>query len=322
MHFLVFIEQRNGTIKKASLETLSAAAVLAKEPASPVEAVCLGTASGLDTLGAYGASKVYHVPDSRLDLYSSTAAVKAVTAVATEYGADVVFLPATSLGRDLAPLLAVRLDAGYAADVVSLALDEGGITAVRPVFAGKAFERVRIETPRQVYTLRPNVFPALTADNMSCPVVTFDAALSEEDFTARSVGTSIAASKLDVAEATIIVSGGRGMQGPEHWHYIEDLAGVLGAATGASRAAVDAGWRPHAEQVGQTGKTVSPNLYIACGISGAIQHLAGMSSAKVIVAINKDKDAPIFQAADYGIVGDVFEVLPALTDALKRHMGS
>jgi electron transfer flavoprotein alpha subunit len=231
-------------------------------------------------------------------------------------------MSATAMGRDLSPRLAVKLDGALVADITAIAYEGEALIATRPVFAGKALERVKINTAKQVFSFRPNVFSSVQIASVECPVEQCACTLSDADFAAKVTGTTVASGKLDVAEADRIVSGGRGMQGPENWGLVENLAGVLGAATGASRAVVDAGWRPHAEQVGQTGKTVSPTLYVACGISGAVQHLAGMSSSKVIVAINKDKDAPIFQAADYGIVGDVFEVLPALTAEIKRFTGN
>ena len=322
MNILVFVEHRDGAVKKASLEAVKAAAGIAVSLNATITAAVLGASvSSLETLGGYGATKVVQVADPRLDLYSSTACTAALATLASRESADIVFLSATALGKDLAPRLAVRLDGALAPDVTALRVHDGAIVAARPIFAGKVLETIAIQTVAQVYSLRPNVFSAGVSSGVVCPVEQGEAGLTDADFAVRSSGTAIATGKLDVAEAAMIVSGGRGMQGPEHWNILEDLAATLGAATGASRAVVDAGWRPHGEQVGQTGKTVSPTLYIACGISGAVQHLAGMSSSKVIVAINKDKDAPIFQTADYGIVGDVFEVLPAMTAALKTHLG-
>ncbi|MBI5645340.1 MAG: electron transfer flavoprotein subunit alpha/FixB family protein [Ignavibacteriae bacterium] len=321
MTLLVLVEHRNGQIKKVSFEAVKAASNIAAELSATVIALACGTVSGLEQLGAYGAAKVLHASDARLDQYSTTAYAAVVSAAVAAAGADAVFLSATALGKDLAPAVAVGIDGGLAPDVTSLRLEGGAILATRPVFAGKALETVKINAPKQVFSLRPNVFSAGAPSDATAAVEAFDAGLTDKHFRVRATSVSVSSAKLDVAEADIIVTGGRGMQAPENWHLIEDLAGVLGAATGASRAVVDAGWRPHAEQVGQTGKTVSPSLYIACGVSGAVQHLAGMSSSKVIVAINKDKDAPIFQAADYGIVGDVFEVLPALTAAVRAHQG-
>jgi electron transfer flavoprotein alpha subunit len=318
MNILVFVEQRDGAIKKSSFEAVRAASTLG----GTVTAVLFGGSAEIAaSLGTYGASKAIHVADERLAFYAGGAYVKTLAAIVAKEQAGVVFLSATALGRDLSPRLAVRVDGALAADVTALKLVDDDIVATRPIFAGRALETVRIKAAVKLFSLRPNVFSAGAPDGAPCPVEAFTPDLADADFTTRSTGTSIATGKLDVAEATMIVSGGRGMQGPENWPLIENLAAALGAATGASRAVVDAGWRPHAEQVGQTGKTVSPTLYVACGISGAIQHLAGMSSSKVIVAVNKDKDAPIFQVADYGILGDVFEVLPALTAEVKSFLG-
>jgi electron transfer flavoprotein alpha subunit len=222
------------------------------------------------------------------------------------------------MGKDLAPRIAAKLEAGLASEITELRNDGGNLIATRPVYAGKAYVDVKITSEVKIYSLRPNVFKPEQTENVSFDVENVKIDLSNNDFSAAVKETTVSAEKIDVAEANIIVSGGRGLKAPENYHLVEELAKVLGAAVGSSRAVVDAGWRPHSEQVGQTGKTVSPNLYIACGISGAIQHLAGMSSSKCIVAINKDKDAPIFQIADYGIVGDVFEILPALTEEFKK----
>jgi len=322
MNILVFIEQRDGTIKKSSFEAVKVASEIASETGGSVTAVVAGShVRNIQNLGGYGASKVLHVADALVDQYSSTAYSKLVHDAVMKSQAHVVFLSATSAGKDLAPRLAVKCDGAVAMDVTSLHVDGGALIATRPIFAGKALETLTLQTDVQIFTLRPNVFSAGTPTESMCPVEALSIEFSESDFSVKTTGTSISSEKIDVAEASMIVSGGRGLQGPEHWYLVEDLASVLGAATGASRAVVDAGWRPHPEQVGQTGKTVSPTLYIACGISGAVQHLAGMSSSKVIVAVNKDKDAPIFQIADYGIVGDAFEVLPVLTDTLKQFLG-
>jgi electron transfer flavoprotein alpha subunit len=321
MNILVYIEHRDSVIKKASLEALHAASGMARELGGTVIAAVLGPgAPALDTLGGYGAAKVLHVADGRLADYATAAYAKALKQLAAQAQASAVFMGATAMGKDLAPRLSAAMEAGLASDVTGLRVENGDIIATRPVYAGKAFIEVQIASPQKMFTLRPNVFSAGASTGQACTVEAAVCELEDADFATKVTGTSVATGKLDVSEANAIVSGGRGMQGPEHWHLVEDLAGVLGAATGASRAVVDAGWRPHAEQVGQTGKTVSPGLYVACGISGAVQHLAGMSSSKCIVAINKDKDAPIFSIADYGIIGDVFEILPALTDSLRKHL--
>jgi electron transfer flavoprotein alpha subunit len=272
-------------------------------------------------LGGYGATKILAVQQPNLGKYSSTAYSKVIAEVAAKEQVEIIFLSATAMGKDAAPRIAVKLDAGLASDCIALKIDGGSIIATRPVYAGKAFTEIKINSAAKVFTLRPNVFPAGTSTGAAAAVEIVDIPLVESDFASQAIETAQASGKLDVAEADIIVSGGRGMKGPENFTMIEELAGVLGGAVGASRAVVDAGWRPHSEQVGQTGKTVSPSLYIAVGISGAIQHLAGMSSSKYIVAINKDKDAPIFQVADYGIVADAFEIIPAITQETKKLLG-
>ncbi|MGA9116854.1 MAG: electron transfer flavoprotein subunit alpha/FixB family protein, partial [Bacteroidota bacterium] len=271
-------------------------------------------------LGAYGAERVLAADDPSLASYAGAFWACVVAEIAQREGARYVFLPASAMGKDLAPRLAVLLEAGLAADCVELSVRDGELVATRPVFAGKALMDVRVHTEVKVFTLRPNVFTAAPgAGTASVERVPVGGPVPDIAEVVRSV--KVASGRPDVTEADIVVSGGRGMKGPEHFHLLEALAEVLGAGLGASRAVVDAGWRPHDEQVGQTGKTVSPALYIACGISGAVQHLAGMSSSRCIVAINKDKDAPIFQVADYGIVGDVFEILPELTARLKAALG-
>lgn len=272
-------------------------------------------------LGGYGATRVVTADHPRLASYSVTAYSKVLAEIAKQENASVVLMPASAMGKELAPRLAVKLDAGVAVDCTALKVENGDVIATRPVYAGKALVDVRVRSAIKIFTLRPNVFSAGAGNGATASVVKIDIVLNDDDFSSvvRDVATS--SGRPDVTEADVIVSGGRGMKGPEHFHFLEELAGILDGAVGASRAVVDAGWRSHDDQVGQTGKVVSPSLYIACGISGAIQHLAGMSSSKYIVAVNKDKDAPIFQIADYGIVGDVFEVLPALTQELKKFLG-
>jgi len=272
-------------------------------------------------LGGYGATKILAVQQPKLGKYSSTAYAKVIAEMAKKEQADIIFLPATAMGRDSAPRVAVKLDAGIASDCIALKVDGGNIIATRPVYAGKALTEIKINSSIKVFTLRSNVFPAGTSTGAAAKVEVVDIPLTESDFASLVIETTQASDKIDVAEADIIVSGGRGMKSPENFKMIEDLAGVLGGAVGASRAVVDAGWRLHNEQVGQTGKTVSPSLYIAVAISGSIQHLAGMSSSKYIVAINKDKDAPIFQVADYGIVADAFDIVPAITQETKKLLG-
>ncbi len=322
MTFLVFAEQRDSKIKKSSFEAVGAAHTLAGQLNASCVALVVG--SGVEgiagDLGAYGASRVIVVDAPKLARHSNSAYAKIIAEVAAKEQAGMVILPASQMGKDLAPRVAVKLNAGLAADCVALRVENGDVIATRPVFAGKTLLDVRVKTQVKIFTLRPNVFAA-AGFGQRVAVEKMDVPLEEKDFTSTVTELSVATGRPDVTEADIIVSGGRGLKGPENFHLVEELADVLGAGVGASRAVVDAGWRPHDEQVGQTGKTVSPTMYIACGISGAVQHLAGMSSSKYIVAINKDKDAPIFQVADYGIVGDVFEILPALTAQLKQSLG-
>ena len=322
MKIIAFAEERDGKFKKSSMETIQAAAGVAKSLGAEFSALVIGNgvARSAADLGRFGAPRVIAVDDPSLTNHSNTAFATVIAAVAKNEGAGMVFLSASQMGKDLAPRVAVKLEAGLASDCIALRVETGDVIATRPVYAGKALIDVNVTTPVKVFTLRPNVFTASAVEGVA-QVDRSSAGLEPGDFTASVIEVRVATGRPDVTEADIIVSGGRGFKGPEHFALIESLADVLGAGIGASRAVVDAGWRPHDEQVGQTGKTVSPTLYIACGISGAVQHLAGMSSSKYIVAINKDKDAPIFQIADYGIVGDVFEILPALTAGLKKSLG-
>lgn len=324
MIILAFAEQREGKFKKSAFEVTQAAKRIAGELGGELVTAVIGGKVGAiaGELGAYGASRVLAVEDPRLHYYSTTAYAKILAEIARREGAGIVLLPASQMGRDLSSRLGTKLNAGVAADCTALTVAGGEIIATRPVYAGKAMITVKVVSPVKIFTLRPNVFTASPVSGAAAAAIEQCAVeLSDADFSCKATSVKIAEGRPDVTEASIIVSGGRGMKGPEHFHLVETLADVLGGAVGASRAVVDAGWRPHDEQVGQTGKTVSPSLYVACGISGAVQHIAGMSSSKCIVAINKDKDAPIFQIADYGIVGDIFEVLPAFTAELKKTLG-
>jgi electron transfer flavoprotein alpha subunit len=323
MKLLVVAEQREGKFKKSAFEVTQTGSSLAPKIGAELAVLVIGDNAGAlaNDLAPYGAKRVLVAQDARLRYYSTTAYAKIVADVAQKEGAAVILFSGTQMGKDLSARVAGKLQAGLAADCVALRVDGTDIIATRPVYAGKSSVDVKVTSPVRIFSLRPNVFTATPAGGGSVTVEQVAPGLAESDFAVQATGVKISAGRPDVTEASIIVSGGRGLKGPEHFHLIEKLADTLGGAVGASRAVVDAGWRPHDEQVGQTGKTVSPMLYIACGISGAIQHLAGMSSSKFIVAINKDKDAPIFQIADYGIVGDVFDVLPALNDELKKATG-
>lgn len=320
MNILVYLEEQNGALKRASLEAVTAARQTAG--GGTVAGVIInGSDAAIQQAGAYGLNTCYNVSGDAFAQFSNQRAAAAVAEVAGTSGATVVMLPATSTGKDVAPRVAIKLEAGLLADCVEVKADGDSVQAVRPVYAGKARITVKATTPRSVVTLRPNVFTAKKGDDASVTVEALSVAIDTNDRAAKVTSISKNEGALDVAEADIIVSGGRGLKGPEHFGLVENLAKSLGAAVGASRAVVDAGWRPHGEQVGQTGKTVSPSMYVACGISGAVQHLAGMSTSKIIVAINKDKEAPIFQVADYGIVGDVFDVLPKLTQKISAVTG-
>ncbi|MBL7998996.1 MAG: electron transfer flavoprotein subunit alpha/FixB family protein [Candidatus Kapabacteria bacterium] len=315
---LVLVESKGTELKRSSYEAITAAHSLGV----PVVGVALGSGNGVATAGEYGLTECVVAEHALLNGYSSQAAAKAIVQIAQSEGTDVVVIAANSTGKELAPRVAVLLNAGLLADSVAITNNGGTIHATRPVFAGKARQTVKAATENVVVTLRPNVFTPKKAESQATVAVrTQNVTLDDTDRKVVVKEIIRNEGKLDVLEADIIVSGGRGLKGPENFHLVEALASKLGAAVGASRAVVDAGWRPHNEQVGQTGKTVSPSLYVACGISGAVQHLAGMSSSKVIVAINKDKDAPIFKVADYGIIGDVFDVLPKLTTKVGEITG-
>ena len=317
-NILVVLEQREGIIKRSGFEAAFTAANLAKDLNGSAEAVVVGDViKNLNEVSKYGIQKVIHLKNSELANYSSSGYTEAITNMAKEANYDIVILSNTALGKDLAPRLSIKLDAGCVVDCVKLNISGNDIILTRPTYAGKALIDVKLLSNKKIITLRPNVFKAQVVEN-SAPAEILVKEIPQVNLKSKVTSFKKSEGKLDVAEADIIVSGGRGMKGPENFHLIEELAEILGAAVGASRAVVDAGWRPHNEQVGQTGKTVSPTLYIACGISGAIQHLAGMSSSKYIVAVNKDKDAPIFNVADYGITGDLFEVIPALTNEMKK----
>jgi electron transfer flavoprotein alpha subunit len=319
---LTFAEQRDGQLRRASLEVVSEAKRQAGAFGGTVATVVIGPGTeGLaGELASYGADKVHVFDDAAYGAYATEAWAKAVASVVEETKPAVVLFPATAMGKDLAPRVAAKVDAGMASDCVALEARDGTLTARRPMYAGKAYATVEWEGEPRIASLRPNVFALEAPDTSRSPEVVKGSADTASRAQVTSTETT-AKGKVELTEAQIIVSGGRGLKGPEHFHLVTDLAEALGAAVGASRAVVDAGWVEHQMQVGQTGKTVSPSLYVACGISGAIQHLAGMSTSKFIVAVNKDPDAPIFKVANYGILGDVFEVLPKLTEAAKAQQG-
>lgn len=315
----VFIEQRNGALKKVAWQMLSEARRLADAHGGEVWGVFLGPDAGaaVAEAGKYGADKVFTATGEAFAVYDSEQWGTALAAFAKAQQPELLLVGATALGKDLGPKTAAKLGCACISDAVGLK-HEGGWEIRRPVFAGKCFADVTFTTPLAVVGIRPNAFVPAESPKAGA-AESFDPGLDGVASKAKVVAVEAAAAgKVTLTEAEIVVSGGRGIKGPENYPLIEKLAEALGAAAGASRAIVDAGWVDYSHQVGQTGKTVAPNLYVACGISGAIQHLAGMSSSKCIVAINKDANAPIFKVADYGIVGDLFAVVPALTDEVGR----
>lgn len=314
----VFIEQRDGKFKKVAWQMLSEAKRITAASGGEVWAVCLG-AEAADA-AKYGADKVFNATGDGFGIYDSELWGSALAQFCTAQNPDILLIGATAMGKDLGPKVAAKLDCACISDAVGLTWSDGW-TVRRPIFAGKCYTDVQPTTDMAVVGIRPNAF-VLEENPGAGAVEAFSPDLA--GVTSKATVQSIEAAaggRVELTEAEIVVSGGRGIKGPENYVLIEKLADALGAAAGASRAVVDAGWVDYSHQVGQTGKTVSPNLYIACGISGAIQHLAGMSSSKCIVAINKDANAPIFKAADYGIVADLFEVVPALTEEVIKLRG-
>lgn len=319
----VIIEQSKLEIRKVSLEILSQARIIANETGEPLSAVILGKgiAELADKVAAYGADKVYLIDDDKLENYTTGAYTSVLNKLIRKEEPQAVLMGNTAVGKDLAPRLAQRLGVGLASDCTGMEIDqEYFLKFKRPIYGGKAFADVTSNVRPILATIRPNTYPVAAPDqSRKAEVVNETASIDPADLKAIVKDIVMATSaRPELIEAEIIISGGRGMKGPENYKLLEDCADVIGAAVGASRAAVDAGWIEEKFQVGQTGKTVSPTLYIACGISGAIQHLAGMGSSKVIVAINKDPEANIFNVADYGIVGDLFEIVPLLTEEFKK----
>lgn len=319
---LVVAEQRDGALRKVSEEVVSAGRTIAEAVGGQVHAVLTGPpgiAAAAETLGRFGAAKVMVAEDAGLASHSPDATARTIAAAAEGKDYFAIVFASSAAGKDIAPRVAARLDMPLATEATELAVEDGTLVVTRPVYAGRAFARVTLEGAPALVSIRPNVFRAEERPAAGT-VETIDVAGGAASRVRVREVQAASGGAVDVGEASIVVSGGRGMKGPENWHMLEALRDAIGPGTGlgASRAVVDAGWRPHAEQVGQTGKTVSPQLYIAVAISGAMQHLAGMRSANTIVAINKDADAPIFKVADYGIVGDAQEILPRLTDEIGR----
>jgi electron transfer flavoprotein alpha subunit len=320
---LAVLEQRDGTLRKVSHEVVTGARRLADALGAQVDALALAAApvKGADQLGGFGADRVITLTNAAFGLYAPEGYSRVIAERAKTGGYAAVVFAASATGKDLAPRVAAQLGVPLAQDVTDVAVENGAVTVIRPVYAGKALLKLKLAGRPALVSLRPNIVTPVQrpkAGAMEMAAVDAPAGrVAVKEIKASDAGM------LDVAEASIVISGGRGLKEPANFKVLEQLARAFGgrAAVGASRAVVDAGWRPHADQVGQTGKTVSPTLYIAVGISGAIQHLAGMRTSKVIVAINKDKDAPIFKVADYGIVGDLFEVVPRLAEEIRKLHG-
>jgi electron transfer flavoprotein alpha subunit len=315
--YLVFVESRGGQLRKASLEALCEAVRKAGGESVTALLIGQGVKAIAPELAKYKAAKILVADSDTFKSYSTEAYADALAAAVKNCSPRFVFAAHSAMARDFVPRVAARLDAPCVADVTEIRAEGQNLLPVRPMYSGKCFGVYEINAPLAFITLRPNMFALAEPASAEAPVE--DLAVGPSDIRAKVADVQASqGNKIELSEASIIVSGGRGIKGPENWPVLQSLCDALGAALGASRAVVDAGWIDHQHQVGQTGKTVSPQLYIACGISGAIQHLAGMSSSKVIVAINKDPDAPIFKHATYGIVGDVLEVVPKLTAEVRK----
>jgi len=319
MSVLVYIEHAEGSVKKTSLEAVSYGKALSEKLSSgDVIAVALGAISAIELakVGHAGASKVIHVNDSKLDEGIIQAHAEAVAQVYKQVGAETLVLAKSSLGDAVAARLSVKLNAALVSNVVELPETSSGYKVRRSIYTGKAFADTVVTGVHKILAVKKNAVD-LKTDGAASQVEEISLSIDDINFATKITSTDKATGEVLLPEADIVVSGGRGMKGPENWGMIEDLAKEFGAATGCSKPVSDIGWRPHHEHVGQTGVKVAPTLYVAVGISGAIQHLAGVNSSKCIVVINKDPEAPFFKAADYGIVGDAFEILPKLTEAVK-----
>ena len=324
MSILVFAENWNGKFKKSTFEALSYANEIAKLSKTTTTAIAVGNniaESDLKQLGDFGVSKILYVDDARFATFANQGYATVIAQAAKDENATVIVLSNSFSGKALAPRLAVKLQAGLATEVIQLPFVGEKFVVRKKVYAGKAFADIVMTSAIKILLLASNSYKIIKTDN-AATVVAYSPVIPESDF--RSVVKEVVktSGKVSVTEAEIVVSGGRGMKGPENWGMLEELANLLGAATACTKPVADVGWRPHHEHVGQTGKAISPNLYIAIGISGAIQHLAGVNSSKVIVVINKDPEAPFLKAADYAIVGDAFEVVPKLIEAVKTFQTS
>lgn len=320
MSVLIFIDTAEGHVKKGSLEAMSYGAKIGEQLGTTAEGVILGKVDeDIAALGKYGVKKIHQVSNETLNHFDAQVYTKVIAQVAEATGANVIVFSNNVDGKAIAPRLSVRLKAGLVPGAVALPDTNNGFVVKKNVFSGKAFANISVNTPVKIISLNPNAYK-IAAGEGTAEVVSFNATVDSPKVKVK--GINKAAGEVPLTEAEVVVSGGRGLKGPENWKIVEDLAKVLHAATACSRPVADSHWRPHNEHVGQTGIAIAPNLYIAIGISGAIQHLAGVNRSKVIVVINKDPEAPFFKAADYGIVGDAFEVVPKLTEAIKKLKGT
>lgn len=316
---LIYIDQADQEIKKASFEAISYGAAIAKQLGTSAEALLLGTVNDdLSSLGKYGATKVHHLASPLLNNFDASVIANVIAAAATKLGANIVIFAHNINGKAVAPAVAVKLNAGIVTGACQLPNTEAGFVVTKTVFSGKAFAAIQIETPTKVISINQNSFGVVIGEGTA---VIENLAIEVPVSGIKITAVDKIKGEVPLSEASLVVSGGRGLKGPENWGILLDLAKSLGASTACSRPVSDSDWRPHHEHVGQTGLQIAPNLYIAIGISGAIQHLAGVNRSKTIVVINKDPEAPFFKAADYGVVGDAFEVVPALTQAILKSKG-
>ena len=319
MSVLVFLDQADGHIKKSSFEAANYAAKVAEQLGTTAEAIVLGTVNdNLASLGNYGITKVHTVAEASLNNFDAAVFTKIIAQATEAVNADIIVFTNNSAGKAVAPRLSVRLKAGLVSGAIALPDVSNGFVVKKTVFSGKAFANISINSAKKIIALNVNAFNIVMGSG-NAEVVPFAATIDAAKVAVTAINK--VTGEISLSEADIVVSGGRGLKGPENWGLVTELATLLGAATACSRPVADINWRPHHEHVGQTGLAIAPNLYIAIGISGAIQHLAGVNRSKVIVVINKDPEAPFFKAADYGIVGDAFEVMPKIIDAVKKLKG-
>ncbi len=319
MSVLIFIDAADGHVKKSSYEALTYGSQLAKQLGTSAEGILLGVvADDVAALGKYGVAKIHHIANDTLNHFDAQVYTKAIADVATATGATVIVLSHNLTGKAVSPRLSVRLKAGMVAGAIGLPDTSNAFVVKKAVFSGKAFAHIAVNTSVKILSISPNSFATVAGEGTAEVVAQ---SVTIETPKVKVTATNKITGEVPLSEAELVISGGRGLKGPENWGMVEELAGLLGAATACSRAVADAHWRPHHEHVGQTGGAIAPNLYVAIGISGAIQHLAGVNRSKVIVVINKDPEAPFFKAADYGIVGDAFEVVPKMITEVKKLKG-